>query len=244
MPAAAWDVPRDASDQRRDLRGDRDLQHGGHVLRPRAGGGRLDRVGVLDPGGAAAVSGRDRHEVQTGQVETGNTGRLLQVGASPNAPNGRRRPADSSNYRWTGASGIRRRSKVRVPKPAAPSAYASPDHARPVMSQCTHGTSAGTNSPRNRAAVIARPESCSGWLRTPDRVRTYSRYRSAHGSHHSGSPASAPAGALGHRWNRVVPTVVYEDLGPGPGYVATCGAVSVAVASGFVGRRGLEPRTY
>jgi hypothetical protein len=25
---------------------------------------------------------------------------------------------------------------------------------------------------------------------------------------------------LGHRWNRVAPTVVYEDLGPGRGYVA------------------------
>ena len=26
---------------------------------------------------------------------------------------------------------------------------------------------------------------------------------------------------LGHRWNRVVPTIVYEDLGPGRGYVET-----------------------
>jgi hypothetical protein len=25
---------------------------------------------------------------------------------------------------------------------------------------------------------------------------------------------------LGHRWNRVAPTVVYEDLGPGRGYIA------------------------
>jgi hypothetical protein len=28
---------------------------------------------------------------------------------------------------------------------------------------------------------------------------------------------------LGHRWNRVAPTVVYEDLGPGRGYIAAFG---------------------
>lgn len=53
-------------------------------------------------------------------------------------------------------------SRVRAPNPVAPSTEALPDHAGPVMSQWTHGTEWGTNSPRNSAAVMARPESCSG----------------------------------------------------------------------------------
>lgn len=72
------------------------------------------------------------------------------------------RGADSSKRMTQRQMQFNKVSSVLAPNPVAPSADASPRHAGPVMSQCTHGTSEGTNSPRNRAAVNARPVSRSG----------------------------------------------------------------------------------
>ena len=73
-------VTADVSDQRGDLRRDRDLEDGGDVLGPRRGHGLLDRVQIVEVGRVAAVPLGDRHVVKSGKIEAGNAGCLLDDG--------------------------------------------------------------------------------------------------------------------------------------------------------------------
>src|SRR3954452_22380743 len=68
------------SNQRRNVRDDRDLQDGGDILGPRLHGGVLNPAEGFDPDGVAPVPLRDRYEIKTGKIETGYRGRLLELG--------------------------------------------------------------------------------------------------------------------------------------------------------------------
>jgi|SRR5271169_5659842 len=62
--------------QRWNLSGNRNLQHGRRLFCPGFGGGLFDRVNVVKARGIAAITSRERDDVETGQVKAWNTRRL------------------------------------------------------------------------------------------------------------------------------------------------------------------------